>query len=1019
MGDIISLRFYCTMKRNINQAQVPFLLPESRGATAMRVLLILSIAGQVIAPILNPDNSNGHGFHDQAALLPGGGNFGMLPSILSGNQALSYEQYTGSPIDQSLNPQNPNSNSREDRAWEDGSRMVKLSGFGGGLMLQGANLMLPGLNVALPRRALSSINEQMLDGAQTISFADRTGTRYLAEASQLATETIAKVGDKTADAGANMVVGLLRGYEQHFDGLFRPTKTEVLRNMADALMGSDYALPEGGASSMMLEYIRLKKPASVSELRAVFLDTVLAASQVVRNNDGTFTQFLDNGQSVTLDENAAMDIFSESILYFGSEMASRKAVATWNSMLDAVGLSDLKQQASDDYDVPETKPSGLSNNSYNLPEAVVRGPDLQPIAGMTVASQEKALMEALNNGTLTQNYEYVLVDLSADQSRALNMPNGLTSNQVLYIRDKATGNLIPQGAFADPIFEGLATPLDIGNGQFDLGRMPTIKFTDPQLYKGLFADPNLGVSITGSDIRLGQISMMDYAGNPLTIKSADFGSYNFRLIELRKVQPGNRNFVIQVADGSGNPIGIMNADTSFINTAGFDHNAARHSVGFTFSSLPESQQVFSVIDNGKLTTATNYSKLLSGQSVVIDGVEFTPVFSGGSPVASGLGEGTNMIVSVTNSAGETLPPVYIQQKSPGMKAQAFWMSPEESAMLARMPQEYWGQDFIKVMDRLNNGGHVELNVNGTQVKITSMADLDAYISNPANSIKLPGRTNPRLSSFSSFLNSKGVLYSFNFASYGLQFLDIAKPWIKAEINRPYLGNSCGGDSCDGASFEFWYPISQMTIQGMGSMYNMYPASITQAEVDVSRLEGNPNDKNLYFVYLGDRVAFNDGARPSLFGAMPVIFRSDEIASRFFMELIKPSDPSRSKINPVFLTPGTWVRVFNQDLGEVPDEHIVAEGEDYVYEQFKVNVVDSLPTKVHDIDPYDYPNRIHAQVVSSYLESGTPVLQDVIIVALRDKSGRERIYIKLEDGMSNLRADSPNFNSLVAEINYGK
>jgi len=1005
------------MKRNINQAPVPVFLPENRGAQAMRVLLILSIAGQIVAPIFNPDNSNG--FHDQAAIMPGGSNFGMLPALMNGSSVLSYEQYTGESLVQTLNPQNPNSGRQDDRSWEDSSRMVKLSGFGAGVMLQGSSLMLPGLNVALPRRALNSINEQMLSGADAISFSDRTGTRYLAEASQLASGAIAEVDAKTADTGANLVVGLLKGYEQHFDGLFRPTKTEVLRNMADAMMGSDYALPEGGASSMMLEYINMKKPASISELKAVFLDTVLAASQVVRNTDGSFTQYLDNGQSLALDEDAAMDIFTESVLYFGSEMASRKAVSTWNSMLDAVGLSDFKQQGSDDYDVPETKPSGLSNNSYNLPEAVVRGPDLQPIPGMTVASQEKALMEALNNGTLTQNYEYVLVDLTSDQSRALNMPNGLTNNQVLYIRDKATGNLIPQGAFADPVFEGLATPLDIGNGQFDLARMPVVRFSDPQLYKGLFADPNLGVSITGSDIRLGQISMVDYAGNPLTINSGDFGSYNYRLIELRKVQPGNRNFVIQVADGSGNPIGIMNADTSFINTAGFDHNAARHSVGFTFSSLPESQQVFAMIDDGRLTSSSNYTRLLSGQSVMIDGVEFTPVFSGGSPIASGLGEGTNMIVSVTNSAGETLPPVYIQQKSPSMKAQAYWMSPEESAMLARMPQEYWSQDFIKIMERINRGGHVELNVNGTQVKITSMADLDAYISNPANNIKLPGRTNPRLSAFSSFLNNKGVLYSFNFASYGLQFLDLAKPWIKAEINRPYLGNSCGGDSCDGASLEFWYPISQMSIQGMTSMYDMYPASITQAEVDVQRLEGNPNDQNVYFVYLGDRVAFNDGARPSFLGAMPIIYRSDNIASRFFMELIKPTDPARSKINPIFLTPGTHVSVYNQELGENPDEHIVAEGEDYVYEQFKVNMVASLPAKPHDVNPYDYPNRIHARVVAASLQDGSPVMQDVIMVALRDSSGKERIYIKLEDGMSNLRADSPDFNKLVAEISYGK
>ncbi len=1018
MGDIMILRFYCTMKRNTNQAPVPFLMPETRGTKAMLGFLIVAIAGQVIAPILNPDNSNG--FHDQTALLPGGNNFGMLPGLTNSGNTLSYQEYTGDSLILTRNPQSSISGSDDDRSWESSSRMVKLSGFGGGVMLQGSSLMLNGLNIALPRRSLTSINEQILDGADTISFSDRTGTRYITEASQLATNAVMEADAKVADNGTNLVVNLLKGYEQHFDGLFRPTNTEVLRKMADSMMGPDYALPEGGASSMMLEYINMKRPTSIGELKTVFLDTVLAASQVVRNADGSFTQHLDNGQSIAIDEDAAMDIFTESILYFGTEMASRKAISTWNSMLDAVGLSDFKQQASDDYDAPEAKPaSGLSNNSYNLPEAVVRGPDLQPIPGMTVASQEKALMEALNNGTLTQNYEYVLVDLTSDQSRALNMPNGLTNNQVLYIRDKATGNLIPQGAFADPVFEGLATPLDIGNGQFDLGRMPVVRFSDPQLYKGLFADPNLGVKITGSDIRLGQISMVDYAGNPLTINSGDFGSYNFRLIELRKVQPGNRNFVIQVADASGNPIGIMNADTSFINTSGFDHNAARHSVGFTFSSLPESQQVFAMIDDGRLTNSANYAKLLSGQSIVIDGVEFTPVFSGGSPVASGLGEGTNMIVSVTNSAGETLPPVYIQQKSPAMKAQAFWMSPEESAMLARMPQEYWSQDFVKIMDRINNGGHVELNVNGTQVKITSMADLDAYISNPANNIKLPGRTNPRLSSFSSFLNSKGVLYSFNFASYGLQFLDIAKPWIKAEINRPYLGNSCGGDSCDGPSLEFWYPISQMSIQGMSSMYNMYPASITQAEVDVQRLEGNPNDQNVYFVYLGDRVAFNDGARPSLLGAMPVIYRSDNIASRFFMELIKPSDPTRSKINPIFLTPGTHVSVYNQELGENPDEHIVAEGEDYVYEQFKVNMVASLPAKPHDVDPYDYPNRIHARVVASYLEGGTPVMQDVIMVALRDNSGKERIYIKLEDGMSNLRADSPDFNNLVAEISYGK
>lgn len=1003
------------MKRNTNQAPVPFLMPETRGTKAMLGFLIVAIAGQVIAPILNPDNSNG--FHDQTALLPNGNNFGMLPGLTNSGNTLSYQEYTGDPLILTRNPQSSISGLEDDRSWESSSRMVKLSGFGGRVMLQGSSLMLNGLNIALPRRSLTSINEQILDGADTISFSDRTGTRYITEASQLATNAVMEADAKVADNGTNLVVNLLKGYEQHFDGLFRPTNTEVLRKMADSMMGPDYALPEGGASSMMLEYINMKRPTSIGELKTVFLDTVLAASQVVRNADGSFTQHLDNGQSIAIDEDAAMDIFTESIQYFGTEMASRKAVSTWNSMLDAVGLSDFKQQASDDYDAPEAKPaSGLSNNPANLPDAVLRGPDFRPIPGMTVALESQALEQALKDGTLTTNYEYVLGSHPTNQSRFLNMPDPTSGNLVLYIRNKSTGNLIPQGAFSDAVFDGLATPLDLGGGNYDFSRIPIIQLDDVNFFNGQFSNPDLGVRITSADIYAKQITITDLNGNPININSADYGSYNFRAVELSKIGSG-RDYIIHVTDASGNPVGILNGDSSFINKSAIDHNYARHSGGFTFSDLPEAKQVFTVIDDGRLTSATNYAKLLSGQSVVIDGIEFSPVLSGGSPV--GLGEGTNMVVAITNSAGDTMPPVYIQQKGPGMNPQAFWMRPEESSMLARMPQEYWSTDFAKIENRLANGGHMEIFVNGKKVSITSLADLEAAIKNQSNNIKLPGRTNPRLSAFSSFLNSKGVIYSFNFASYGLQGLDIIKPWIKAEINRPYIANSCKGDACDGASLEFWYPFSQMLLKSQRDMYNMYPATSSFAEVDVQRLQNNPNDKGLYVVYMGDRAAFNDGVRPSFLGAIPLIHRSDSVASRFYLELAAPTDETRAKVNPIFKTPNTLVRVYNSELGNAPFEHVVVDPEeDILYDQFKVNIVDALPERPSDINPYDYPNFIQAQVIAEYLADGTPVMQEVVMVALRTKSGQERVYIMFEDGMSNLRASNDNSN-LVAVLNDGK
>ncbi len=630
--------------------------------------------------------------------------------------------------------------------------------------------------------------------------------------------------DLIARAMDATVKGAVAIYNEHIDNHVPPTPGSIVKVMAEA---SGDEMRQGGVSELVQADLAEKEPSlTLPDALSNWVEVVAKANNISLNEDGTGILYTTDASGVVMET----PLTERQVAELSIATAGRLAQTAIQALVPETS-GNLVAAAAGGWE--SISPEPAQQKSIKIPSAPIRDAGtFEKIAGVdprvVIANIEKL---AVNNPEqLKMQYQLTVVELRPDQAQMLNFdpsigPSGTTEpTKVLLIKDTANNYLTPAGSISSQAMEHLSSVVND-----DFVNIPRTKYTDDQLYRGLF-EAGAGLQLSNSDVTVGKMTVHKPDGSVITINKSDLGgSYNIgNAMEGRSPTRAHGPLVVEIRDAGGNYVGFIktNAGEITLPKGLAAHQQLRHSV-LAFLGSPDAIEIQKVVNNSTLNNPTTFAQLESGSSIVPDtasGLEYKVVSKSTSP-----GSNSKFLqVVVTTPDGGVAGSVAVIQNKYG-RIQSYNLSGEQAALMGKMPATQTSMYTEKMLQGFfASGGVVEVRgSDGKWVKIGSQADFDnLLIADP--DIPIPRAkgsygNSSHLNKLGRSLQKGGVIMGW--AGTGLDLFGyVAMYWQMEELDKSTI-NICGRDNnnegitCTGADI-----VSGTTMTAMlrGSANFMLP-----------------------------------------------------------------------------------------------------------------------------------------------------------------------------------------------------